>query len=130
MSISKRTQTLTAQINPVFGEGFEVAAILPLERPKSKERNRIPISLHISKVGNKTVLGCYVYTIIDAKTGKIYQTLLNNSEEHLVDMSKKIGGLVAKKFSVPTYISMSGDWSLEDLISTAKEIIKFIDESF
>lgn len=130
MQSTKKTQTLTAKISPPFGDEFEVAAILPLERSSIKERNRIPISMHLSKVGNNTLLGCFVYTIIDRRTGKVHQTLLNNSEEQLVDMSRKISGLVSKKFLVPTYISMSGDWSLEDMVTTVREVVKFVDESF
>lgn len=130
MPATKDTQTLTAKISPVFGDEFEVAATLPHKRPSLRERNRIPISLHLSKVGNNAPLGCYVYTIVDSRTGKVYQTLLNNSEEQLVDLTRKIGGLVSKKFSVPTYISMSGDWSLEDMVTTVKEVVKFVDESF
>lgn len=126
----KKTQTVTAKVDPPFGEEFQIAAILPLERPNINERNRIPITIHLSKLGINAILGCYVYTIIYSKTNKIYQTLLNNSEETLVDMAKKIGNLLSKKFSVPTYVSLSGDWSLDDLIVTVKETIKFIEDSF
>lgn len=126
----KKTQTVTLKVNPPFGDEFQIAAILPLKRPNINERNKIPISIYLSKVGNNTILGCYVYTIIHYKSNKIYQTLLNNSEETLVDMTKKIGNLLSKKFSVPTYVNLSGDWSLDDLIVTVRETVKFIDESF
>lgn len=130
MSELKKTQTLTSKINPPFGSEFQLAATLPIERPDLNGKNRIPISIHLSKVGTNTELGCYVYTIIDKRTEKVYQTLLNNSEETLVDMTKKIGNLITKKFSVPSYVSLSGDWSLQDLMITVKETVKFIDESF
>ncbi|KAG0684544.1 hypothetical protein C6P40_002673 [Pichia californica] len=130
MTSLKQTQTVTSKINPIFGDEFQIAATLPLERPDTTKKNRKPISIHLSKVGTNTLLGCYVYTIIDKRSDKIYQTLLNNSEETLVDMTKKIGSLISKKFSTPSYVSLSGDWSLEDLMVTVKETIKFVDESF
>lgn len=125
-----KTQTITTTLEPPTGDKFQLAAILPLVKPTRESINDIPITLHLSKVGADTPLGCYVYSIYDNKKKEVYQTLLNNSEETLVDLTKKIGLLVSKKYEVPTYVSLSGSWSLEDLISTVKLIVDFIDESY
>lgn len=132
-SLLKKTHTLTTKIDPPFGEEFQIAATLSIIRPgkdNHNNNNRIPISLFLSKVGTDTEMGCYVYTIVHKITGKFYQTLLNNSEETLVDFTKKMGGLISRKFSVPSYVCISGDWSLEELITTIHATVKFIDESF
>jgi hypothetical protein len=126
----KQTQTVETILSPPFGDKFQIAAILPLSKPIPNTNNKIPISLHLSKVGTNTCLGCYVYTILDSNNGKTYQTLLNNSEETLVDITKKFGNLISKKFFVPTYVSVSGQWSIEDLLTTVQLTIKFIEESF
>lgn len=125
-----KTQTITTTLEPIIGDKFQLAAILPLQKPTRETTNDIPITLHLSKVGADTPLGCYVYSIYDKKNNAVYQTLLNNSEETLVDLTKKIGMLVSKKYGVPTYVSMSGLWSLEDLMSTVKLIVDFIEESY
>lgn len=129
MSSLKKTQTLTTKVKPPFGEEFQIAATLPLERPVKDGTNKIPISIFLSKVGTETALGCYVYTIADKK-GNSFQTLLNNSEETLVDITKKIGTLITKKFNVPSYVCVSGNWTLEDLIVTVQNTVKFIEDSF
>lgn len=130
MPIEKKTQTITSKITPPFGCEFQIAATLPTTKPDSSKIQRVPISVHLSKVGTNTTLGCYVYSIVNQKNGMIHQTLLNNSEEVLVDMCKKIGRLISKKFNVPSYVSLSGFWSLEDLLTTVQSTVKFIEETY
>lgn len=129
MSQLKKSQTITTKIQPPFGEEFQIAAILPTEKPIINKRTTVPISLFLSKSGTDTNLGCYIYSIKD-KNEDIHQTILNNSEEDLMDFTKKIGKLVSKKFSVPSYVCISGNWSLEELITTIKYIVEFIEDSF
>lgn len=130
MNSYKKTQTITTKINSAIGDEFQLAAILPLEKPKPEQQNLIPITIHLSKAGTDTQLGCYVYSIYDKKNCNVYQTLLNNSEEILVDLTKKIGILLSKKYEVPTYVSMSGSWKLDDLLATVKSLVEFIEQSY
>lgn len=130
MEGTKKTQTITTKIRPPFGDEFQLAVILPLVRPQKDDVNRVAFSIHLSKVGTNTPLGCYVYTIFDSRREKTHQTLLNNSQEILVDMAKRMGALISKKFHVPTYVSLSGEWSLDDLLATVQATVKFIEESF
>ncbi|AWU73423.1 hypothetical protein CAS74_001224 [Pichia kudriavzevii] len=126
----RKIHTVTTKVTPPFGDEFQIAATLPLEKPIFNASNRIPITIHLSKTGTNTELGCYVYTILDKRSGRTHQTLLNNSNETLVDMTKKIGALLSKKYHVPTYVSVSGNWSLEDLLATIKSVVAFINESY
>lgn len=125
---SQKTKTLADKIQPIYGDEFQILISVPKQRPNNDTRNKIPITVHLSKTGAGTELGCYVYSIYGR--GEVYQTLLNNSEETLVDLTKKVGGLISKKYNSPSYVSMSGYWSLEDLIPTIKETFSFIEGSW
>jgi hypothetical protein len=131
-AMSKKTQTITTKITPHFGPEFHIAAILPIEptattTPDSRP-STIPFTIHISKTGSNTPLGCYVYTIPHSK--ETYQTLLNNSTEELVDMGRKLGRLISKKWNVPSYVSVSGDWRLEEFLGAVKETVKFVQDTY
>lgn len=132
MPVDKKTQTITSTITPPFGDKFQIAAILPIEQPiiETGKLQKIPISIHLSKSGTNTPLGSYIYSIINHRNDEVYQTLLNNSEEFLVDMGMKIGRLISKKFKVPSYVSISGNWNIEELLMTIQLTIKFIQESY
>lgn len=125
---SQKIKTLADKIQPIYGDEFQILISVPKQRPNDETRNKIPITVHLSKTGADTELGCYVYSIYGR--GEVYQTLLNNSEETLVDLTKKVGGLISKKYNSPSYVSMSGYWSLEDLIPTIKEVFRFIEGSW
>lgn len=115
-----------------MGEEFQVAAILPIDKPtkETKGNNQIPITLHLSKTGTDTPLGCIIYSIYNKRNDKVHQTVLNNSQEILVDLTKKIGSLISKKYCVPVQVSMSGSWNLDDLLTTVKSIVDFIEQSY
>lgn len=127
------TKSFSESFSPAFGDQFQGAITIPIEKPSNSTRNKIPITIHLSKVGPQTSLGCYVYTIpapSQNRTTPFYQTLLNNAEETLVDMTKRVGGLITKKYNVPSYVSLSGPWELEDLIPVVKELVSTLESKW
>lgn len=128
-------QSFNTELSPRMGEPFQISATIPLEKPEPGKRNRVPITLHLSKRGVDVPLGCYVYTIPSNKLDTVapfHQTLLNNSREGLLDITKRLGGLITKKYQVPSYVSVSGDndWEMDDLVPTIQEIIQFIESKW
>lgn len=119
--------TIERTVHPLLADDFQILATLPKEEPKPKTRNCAPMTVHIAK-NPDTPLGAYVYSIPATRDPKqpIYQTLLNNSTDELVDLTKRLGGLVSKKYSVPSYVSISGDVSLEEFVPLAKEVFATI----
>ncbi|QPG74195.1 hypothetical protein FOA43_001519 [Brettanomyces nanus] len=113
-------------------EPFQVLLTIPHRRPEKNAPNVIPFTLHVSKVGGNAPLGAYVYSIVDirASNDKVYQTLLNNATEELLDLTKKLGSLLSMKYSVPSYVSISGDISLEEFVPLSKEVFELIEKSY
>lgn len=119
MYFTKTSTTTTETSPPIY-----IVATVPLLEKKTRKS---PISLHISKSGTNTPLGCYIYSITNPRTNQTHQSVLNNAQETLVDMAKKIGLLVSKKYQVPTYVSVSGEWSFDELLPAVKSTVAFLD---
>lgn len=58
------TRTFTTELNPGFGDPFQALITIPTTKPSSTGKNRVPITLFISKTGPNTQFGCYIYSII------------------------------------------------------------------
>ncbi|KAG7883314.1 hypothetical protein KL905_004680 [Ogataea polymorpha] len=126
------TQSIVKTLTPSFGPSFEVVLTLPSSRPLTNVRNTLPITIHLSTEGSNTNLGCYVYSIVDTRkqssTPQVYQTLLNNASETLVELGKRIGQLVSKKYNVPSYVSLSGQFSHTEFIVVIQETLALMEE--
>lgn len=126
-----RIVSLNKAVDPLIGGEFQMSLTIPCQKPQKEARNTVPITLHLSKDGIDTNLGCYVYTIPSMRESTpFHQTLLNNSEEKLFDITKRMGGLISKKYSVPSYVSLSGEWELNDLIPAIREITQLIESEW
>lgn len=134
---SKSTITVAKTLRPPFSSEFQVIITVPAQKPdvqKSGEFNAhtIPITVHLSKEGSASTLGAYIYSIVDTRDQNmsVYQTILNNSTEIQVDLAKKLGTLLSKKYASPSYVSISGDIALEDFLPVTRELFGFIDEQY
>ncbi|VEU23147.1 DEKNAAC104042 [Brettanomyces naardenensis] len=116
------TTTLATTIVPDFQ--------ILLTVPTNSDAHTIPITLHVSKEGANTKLGAYVYSIVDTRRSErtVYQSLLNNSDEESVDLAKKLGTLVSRRYSVPSYVSVSGEVGIEEYLPMSREVIRVIEE--
>ncbi|GMG41459.1 unnamed protein product [Ambrosiozyma monospora] len=144
IALTETTKTISTAIHPQFATSeYQLLLTIPRHRPtttSTKNKQTVPITVHLSTTGPSAALGCFVYSIIDLRDksqtqqkaqSQIYQTLLNNAEEALVDLTKRLGFLITKKFKVPSYVSISGDGvSIEDFVSLVGDLNKVIDESF
>ncbi|KAG7853679.1 hypothetical protein KL941_000729 [Ogataea angusta] len=126
------TQSIVKTLTPSFGPSFDAVITFPNSKPLANARNTVPITIHISTEGSNANLGCYVYSIVDTRkqttTPQVYQTLLNNSSETLVDLGKRMGRLVSKKYHVPSYVSLSGQFSHPDFVVAIQEIIALMED--
>lgn len=125
------TLSLNRTIEPLIGSDFQLSVTMPCEKPQQEGRNTVPITLHLSRNGIDSDLGCYMYTIPSKRTeSPFHQTLLNNAEEKLFDITKRMGGLISKKYNVPSYVSLSGAWELDDLIPAIREVTELIESQW
>lgn len=125
---TKTTKTLATVIS--VPEQYQVVVSIPLTKPIKGHRNTVPIEIHLSKSATaNNGLGAYVYSIIDTNDPKlpVYQTLLNNAAEEPVDLAKKLGVLISKKYTVPSYVSISGDITLQDFLGVSKAVFELIE---
>ncbi|ODV95918.1 hypothetical protein PACTADRAFT_33117 [Pachysolen tannophilus NRRL Y-2460] len=118
------------RVTPAFGEPFQLNLGVPkFFNSNQGGKNKIAITCFISRKGSNDELGAYIYSIIDSRTLKVYQTILNNSSEDLLDLTKRLSLLITKKYKVPSYVSISGDIGVEESMIYIKEVLKNIDES-
>ncbi|KAH3666267.1 hypothetical protein OGAPHI_004456 [Ogataea philodendri] len=127
------TTNIVKSVEPSFGAPFDIVLTLSKTKPLKENINTVPITVHISTEPNAD-LGCYVYSIVDTRTPsenpQIYQTLLNNASETLVDLGKRLGQLVSKKYLVPSYVSLSGQVSMQDFMGLIQETFALIEENW
>ncbi|CCH46640.1 hypothetical protein BN7_6235 [Wickerhamomyces ciferrii] len=124
------TTTVSTELSPSFGDPFQASITIPTKRPSTTEKNKIPITVFISKTGPDTPFGCYIYSIIHPKTSEVFQTILNNSNEGLLDITKKLSNVLCKKFQSPTYVNVNGYFDLYDYLGVIKAITEFIEEKY
>ncbi|KAG7699942.1 hypothetical protein KL915_000631 [Ogataea haglerorum] len=126
------SQSIIKTLSPPFGPSFDVVITLPSSRPLANVRNMVPITIHISTEGSNANLGCYVYSIADTRkqttAPQVYQTLLNNASETLVDLGKRMGQLVSKKYHLPSYVSLSGQFSHTDFVVAIQETFALMED--
>lgn len=58
------TKTFSTELHPGFGDPFQVLITIPSEKPSLTEKNKIPITVFLSKTGPNTNFGCYIYSVI------------------------------------------------------------------
>ncbi|ODV86107.1 hypothetical protein CANARDRAFT_150395 [[Candida] arabinofermentans NRRL YB-2248] len=126
------TKTIVTTVTPLFSDPFQLVLVVPIQKPIKGERNLVPITIHISLTGSDAPIGCYVYSVMDIrrKDAQIYQTLLNNAEETLVDLGKRFGQLVCKKFYAPCYVSLSGDLQVGNFMDYIREVFGLIEKQY
>lgn len=123
------TVTVNKTVQPLIGEEFDVSATIPQKKPVAEARNTVPLTLHLSRGGVEPSLGCYVYSI-PTRAGDCHQTLLNNASEGIVDLAKHAGGLLAQRYSVPCYLSLSGEWEMDHLIPALREVQTIVESQW
>ncbi|CDK25763.1 unnamed protein product [Kuraishia capsulata CBS 1993] len=125
------TKTVVDTVTPAFTDPFQVILTTPtpehIDRSSPEARNRVPITCHISQHGAEDSLGCLIYSIPDARRKQIYQTILNNSEEELLDATKRLSRLITSKYNVSSYVSISGNVAIDDSIVYIKRVIELIE---
>ncbi|CAK7890800.1 proteasome chaperone 4 [[Candida] anglica] len=122
------TSATTSLLLPLSGV-LDLSVIIPTNRPKNNERNKTAISLYITQNGIYQPIGCYVYSIPNA-SNEIYSTILNNSNENLVDLTKKMSAILSKRYNSPTYVNLNGSFSIEEFTPLIGDVISFIEENF
>ena len=129
---SKSTITVAKTLRPPFSSEFQVIITIPVQKSGESNTHTVPITVHLSKEGSASTLGGYIYSIVDTRDQNlsVYQTILNNSTEIQVDLAKKLGILLSKKYTSPSYVSISGDIALEDFLPVTRELFGFIDEQY
>ncbi len=62
------TRTFSTELDPNFGEPFQILVTIPSQKPSQTERNKVPITIFISKEGPNTQFGCYIYSIVHVRS--------------------------------------------------------------
>ncbi len=134
---SKTTITAAKTLHPPFSSEFQAIITVPVQKPEVQKpgelnTHTVPITVHISRDGSADTLGAYIYSIADTRDPNVgvYQTILNNATEIQVDLAKKLGTLISKKYTSPSYVSISGDIALEDFVPLTRELFRFINEQY
>ncbi|ODQ77605.1 hypothetical protein BABINDRAFT_163333 [Babjeviella inositovora NRRL Y-12698] len=118
--------TYKQQISPAFGGGDAVDICLTLPEGAA---TRVPITLFVSPNGVNEAFGPYIYAIPDPRTGSIYHTVLNGSDDmDQMELTKRLATIISKKYRVPSYVSISGKIDVYDSIHYIKAIVDLIDE--
>lgn len=61
-----KTQTINQEITPSFiGDPIKISLTIPTAKPVLDGRNKVPITVHLSKTGGNARFGAYVYSIYD-----------------------------------------------------------------
>lgn len=61
-----KTQTVNQEITPSFiGDPIKISLTIPTAKPVLDGRNKVPITVHLSKTGGNARFGAYVYSIYD-----------------------------------------------------------------
>lgn len=76
------------------------------------------------------IIGIFTNFVLKPKTSEVFQTILNNSNEGLLDITKKLSNVLCKKFQSPTYVNVNGYFDLYDYLGVIKAITEFIEEKY
>ncbi|ODV75036.1 uncharacterized protein CYBJADRAFT_172042 [Cyberlindnera jadinii NRRL Y-1542] len=125
------TTTSSHIISPPFAEDVQLLLNVPKHKPILGHRNKVAISVFIAPPGTANVpIGCYIYGLYDIRRSQVYQTTLNNSQEPLFDMTKRISHVITKKYQCPTYVCCTGGIDPLAVLGIIKELITIINEQW
>ncbi|GMM36772.1 hypothetical protein DASC09_040970 [Saccharomycopsis crataegensis] len=126
------TTTFHQEISPqFFGDPIKVSITYPSTPPSPSARNKVPITVFLSKTGGNTPLGAYVYSVYDFKKNhQVYTTTLNSSNEDTLDFTIRLSKLLSTRFQCPSYVSASGLISLEESTAYIKQVMDLIKEKY
>lgn len=104
---------ITSRQENINGEDYKIVV-------STNKHDKSSINVYVNEVSNKGI-GSYVYSIKDARTEKIYSSVLqDHSSDILTEQAKNLGYLVVKKYGRPTYTNISG------LINDYPQILKAV----
>ncbi|ODV61406.1 proteasome assembly chaperone 4 family protein ASCRUDRAFT_7641 [Ascoidea rubescens DSM 1968] len=131
------SKTYSEELAAPFSDPIHICLTIPSKRPTLSEKNKIPIIVFLSKTGGNSDFGCYIYSIpnfllnrSNDKQNEIVSTILNDSEENLLDITKRLSQLISKKFNCPSYVNVSGNIDIMESLGYIKTTIDFIDKKF
>ena len=64
------------------------------------------------------------------RSGEIYSTILNNSTESLLDLTKKVSTLISKRYNSPSYVNINGSFGIEEFTPIIGSLIKEIEDAY
>lgn len=126
----QHTVSIETSIPSDFNEQLHLLLTLPTIKPTKTSKNRIPITLFISNTAQNAPFSSYTYTIPDPVRDEIYQTILNNSGEDILECNKKIARIICKKFSCPVYLGLNCEIDQFEIVVVLKRILDVIENGF
>ncbi|KAH3673775.1 hypothetical protein WICPIJ_009655 [Wickerhamomyces pijperi] len=127
---SQYTTTIQTTIPSDFTDQYHILLTLPKIKPTSTTKSRIPITLFVSDTAQDPTFTSYTYTIPDRVRGDIYQTILNNSSEEILESNKKMSRIICKKFDIPVYLSLNCQIDGFETVRVIKNVLDLIEGSF
>lgn len=142
------TKIDNGEITPeFFGEPVQYLLTIPKEKP-SGVRNKIPITLFLSKNGASSNLDVYVYSINDvsmveetiacfytnqykSSTKAVYtSTLQACPDERLLDFARRVSQVISRKFQCPSFVGVSGPVGTEESVEYIKGVLEKLDNAY
>lgn len=83
--------------------------------------NKTPLFVYVNEDGNRGA-GCYVYTV--GRNDSTYTSVLQQGGAADVhDLACNLGRVLARRFGCPSYVSMSGRFSLHEYLELSRAVV-------